>query len=530
MKLLRMTVVATLALMLVTTSQSIPRASASDVGVTECGPLDAPGTTYHLTQDIVASLPGNCFTILADNVTLDGDGHTISSDGMLFRRALYSDVIANTEIRNLTITGFANGLQFDNGRGHLIHQTNFASNSVGIDFTNGFPDEPITVTRNVITGNTWGITNSGRFVVIADNRIEHNRHGISLYLGSRGTVVRGNVIRANTVLGIDLDEINLTVSQNRIGQNGIGMMIRHGLTGVVIFNNNLIGNTIQAQFDGDHIPVDTKLNLLPPIGGNYWDDYDSPEEGCEDFNYDGFCDAPYERVRVNPGSLPDVPSSDTDLYPLTIPFATCDGLRATIVGTPGDDIIVGTPGDDVIVGLAGVDDIHGNGGNDTICGGPGNDNLVGQDGDDRLFGNDGNDRIYGLDGADYVEGGDGDDVIYGGNDNDSLHGNAGDDRLKGEAGVDEVHGDEGNDTVQGGDDNDLLYGGPNDDRLYGENGNDTMLGGDGYNVYYGGSGDDTITGGADIDRMKGEAGTDTCDGAGGLADTAQTCEVVLNVP
>jgi Ca2+-binding RTX toxin-like protein len=200
---------------------------------------------------------------------------------------------------------------------------------------------------------------------------------------------------------------------------------------------------------------------------------------------------------------------------------TCDGLPATIVGTPGDD---------VIVGLAGVDDIHGNGGNDTICGGPGNDNLVGQDGDDHLFGNDGNDRIYGLDGEDYVEGGDGDDVIYGGNDNDSLHGNAGDDRLKGEAGVDEVDGDEGNDTVQGGDDNDLLYGGPNDDRLYGGNGNDTMLGGDGYNVYYGGPGDDTITGGADIDRMKGEAGTDTCDGAGGLADTAQTCEIVLNVP
>src|SRR4051812_15572614 len=48
----------------------------------------------------------------------------------------------------------------------------------------------------------------------------------------------------------------------------------------------------------------------------------------------------------------------------------CRGVPATIVGTPGDDVIQGTSGDDVIVAGAGNDFISGNGGDDLICGGP----------------------------------------------------------------------------------------------------------------------------------------------------------------
>ncbi|MGZ5214522.1 MAG: hypothetical protein ACXWEN_12345, partial [Actinomycetota bacterium] len=44
------------------------------------------------------------------------------------------------------------------------------------------------------------------------------------------------------------------------------------------------------------------------------------------------------------------------------PTPTCQGQVATIVGTPGDDVITGTPGNDVIVGLGGNDVINGMGG------------------------------------------------------------------------------------------------------------------------------------------------------------------------
>ncbi len=55
---------------------------------------------------------------------------------------------------------------------------------------------------------------------------------------------------------------------------------------------------------------------------------------------------------------------------------TCDGRRATIVGTSGDDHLVGTPGDDVIAGLGGNDRLDGHAGDDVLCGGPGDDELT----------------------------------------------------------------------------------------------------------------------------------------------------------
>ncbi len=81
---------------------------------------------------------------------------------------------------------------------------------------------------------------------------------------------------------------------------------------------------------------------------------------------------------------------------------TCDGKRATIVGTPDDDDLVGTPHADVIAGLGGGDRISGGGGNDTICG---------DDGFDHLSGGGGNDRLDTGKGIERADGGRGDDVI-----------------------------------------------------------------------------------------------------------------------
>src|SRR5712692_7987809 len=61
---------------------------------------------------------------------------------------------------------------------------------------------------------------------------------------------------------------------------------------------------------------------------------------------------------------------------------TCGGLAATIVGTPGNDVLVGTSGPDVIVGGSGDDQISGLEGDDVICGDQGNDVIQGYQGND----------------------------------------------------------------------------------------------------------------------------------------------------
>lgn len=119
---------------------------------------------------------------------------------------------------------------------------------------------------------------------------------------------------------------------------------------------------------------------------------------------------------------------------------TCDGRVATIVGTPGDDVLVGTQGDDVIVGLGGDDTIRGRRGNDIICGGDGNDLLRGNLDNDRVFGDAGDDRIIGNRGNDFLRGGQG---------IDDMSGKAGDDHVQGDQGADIIRGNNGVDTCIG---------------------------------------------------------------------------------
>ncbi len=129
----------------------------------------------------------------------------------------------------------------------------------------------------------------------------------------------------------------------------------------------------------------------------------------------------------------------------------CNGKKATLIGTQGDDNLVGTSTKaNVIVGGGGNDTIHGGGKDDTICGGSGNDKLYGEGGKDNLFGWIGDDELYGGDGNDKLHGEDGLDKLFGGGGNDELYGWLGDDELYGENGKDKLDGGDGGDDCDGG--------------------------------------------------------------------------------
>jgi Ca2+-binding RTX toxin-like protein len=221
--------------------------------------------------------------------------------------------------------------------------------------------------------------------------------------------------------------------------------------------------------------------------------------------------------------------------------ATCAGKKATIVGTPGNDVIVGRKASDVIYGGGGNDRIRGGpNGNDTICGGPGDDTLVGGRGNDRLFGEGGDDRLLGGTGADTLNGGEGEDELfgekgpdtelgggggdglYGGRGPDALRGGGGDDVLyagkasdkvvDGEGGEDRIYGGRGNDTLDGGEGNDTIDGELGDDTLKGEGGSDHLIGGHGSDELFGGGGNEDV--------LRGDIGFDRLDGGPGERDIA----------
>jgi Ca2+-binding RTX toxin-like protein len=217
--------------------------------------------------------------------------------------------------------------------------------------------------------------------------------------------------------------------------------------------------------------------------------------------------------------------------------ARCQGRKATIVGTPGDDVIHGTPGRDVIYGGAGDDAIFGSLGNDLICGGPGddvvhggrgNDDVDGGPGADRVFGDLGDDKVLGGSGADDdVSGGLGIDIANGGPGNDDLvHGDYGYDRMSGGAGKGDiasfataVAGGRGSGVWASlrkhrayGDGHDKLFGFEN---LEGSAFRDTLIGNGQANEINGGPGNDRLVGGGGHDTLEGGQGSDKCSGAPG---------------
>lgn len=118
------------------------------------------------------------------------------------------------------------------------------------------------------------------------------------------------------------------------------------------------------------------------------------------------------------------------------PVPTCGGLPATIVGTPGADVMTGSAGDDVILAGAGGDRIFSFGGKDVICAGAGADLVKSGARSDKVLAGPGADRIFGGGGGDALRGGRGPDRIRGGRGADLLAGGPGRDRCFGGPGRD----------------------------------------------------------------------------------------------
>ena len=118
----------------------------------------------------------------------------------------------------------------------------------------------------------------------------------------------------------------------------------------------------------------------------------------------------------------------------------CQGQKATLVGSKGDDKMTGTDDADVIIGLGGDDRIDGGGGDDVICAKGGDDRIAGGAGGDTVRAGGGKDRTGGAGGADTLRGGGRPDRISGGGGADTLVGGGGRDRLNGGPGKDTCGG------------------------------------------------------------------------------------------
>ena len=215
--------------------------------------LDRAGATYILTQDIVSSSKG--FDIATDNVTIDGQGHTLTYTTGSEGAGVYALDRKGITVKNLIVrkSGGWGTIVFLLGGAHSI-----VSNAVG---SIAFLDSSNNVIRNNAVNGKLGIVAWHRKTGSNDNLIEHNTFvhdskgrkvfdNFIDFAGSSNNVFTNNVVTLLNTVGSEIMQISHshfnTFSNNKLTLTGTGMISVRDGSSSNLFENNEIYTTDQG--------------------------------------------------------------------------------------------------------------------------------------------------------------------------------------------------------------------------------------------------------------------------------------------
>lgn len=241
--------------------------SESSLGIYLQGIPSSWGNT--INENTVSTNDGTGIVIRFSSENTISD-NMVSSNG--WWTGIYIDSSSSNTISGNSVSGEYNGIELYLSSSDTVIGNTISGNIVGIRLS--VPSGSETISRNTISGNTYGIRlDIAHSNTISENVISDNtQSGIYLY-GSRYNTINDNKISGNGYHGIYLRNYNTMTTINN-----------------EIYNNIFANNPVQAYGPSG---FENFFNLAAPIGGNYWDDYDEPNEGAVDNNGDGFADSPY---------------------------------------------------------------------------------------------------------------------------------------------------------------------------------------------------------------------------------------------
>lgn len=165
--------------------------------VDKCLEISLPGQEFYLSSNLEAD--GSCMVVTADNVILNGNGHSLKGSGS-GSGIIVAPGIKNVTITNFVISQFNTGIEISNSRYNLVTSSVVFDNSkYGISINGGDyrnPGDENRIEGNQIYGNgIYGIW-VGRGVigtVVENNKIVNSEGEAGLMLeGSFDTSVKGN--------------------------------------------------------------------------------------------------------------------------------------------------------------------------------------------------------------------------------------------------------------------------------------------------------------------------------------------------
>jgi len=255
----------------------------------QCSTLDLPGHVYTMSDDV--SSGDTCFTIAADNVTLDCNGHSITgsgSDGY----GIYNNH-NNVTVENCNITRFYNGIDFEGGANYSTIENNTVNSNSNIGIYLASSSDNI-IFNNTVTSNTYGIrldyiSNSN---IVSNNNASSNGWAAGIWITySSNNTVANNIASSNSFSGIYLYASPSNLIYNNLFNNS---------PDVTVDSQNFWNTTLDCGT--------TNIVGGPCIGGNYYAQPDGngwSENSSEcNANSSGICTSPYIIDGSNVDELP----------------------------------------------------------------------------------------------------------------------------------------------------------------------------------------------------------------------------------
>lgn len=232
------------------------------------GEWDKLNKTCSLLTDINLPTAHNAVQIISDFVTFNGNGHIITGPGIWagLSRGVYVSGRTGVTIKNLTTKNFWRGISLEYSNNNFVLNNIAENNGWGIYLIASSINKLI---ENSVISN-WGVAGVGiqadsNHNSLTGNIISSNLYGIFARYADNNLLINNDI--RNNVFGIG----DLTDSDNNR-----------------IYNNNFINNQNQIMPQGFN--TGNVFNLEKPTGGNYWSNFDEPNEGCSNVDNDDFCD------------------------------------------------------------------------------------------------------------------------------------------------------------------------------------------------------------------------------------------------